>query len=468
MVFQNMERYLEILKSKEDISAEQVLGGFQELCKDVTRAGQNVAYHDVRDVPAFLELLFWTGNLYCRLYEKKKEQLSGYDEAEDVGELHREIQENQELLRGIGERVQSVRGERERLAREVKEAEDGARELSLETERLKSRNAVLKAQIEEEERRKREAGEETRALRAQFEQYKQEALMALDDAESLRKSNEKFRNGELAKAREELEGAEAERAVQEKEFQELNAGRAAQTEKLREWKARKEELESQIASGEFGRDQIKKRLERLEAAYKGLSEENEERARRAEDLAARCLELEGRKAELESQNQSAEAETENLQDEIRRREEKNRGLLAILEKSRGEEKRLKDETKRHEDEIRSLQKKLDDLDSERENLQMEQEKMNERLEDLNRSFDPAIRKEVEQRLKKTKDKEAFFTKQLEGIRKVVAVIAPRIQTAGDFGDMDKIRQALSEIDKSIDELANGIRLYEKIIEESLT
>ena len=54
MVFQNMERYLEILKSKEDISAEQVLGGFQELCKDVTRAGQNVAYHDVRDVPAFL------------------------------------------------------------------------------------------------------------------------------------------------------------------------------------------------------------------------------------------------------------------------------------------------------------------------------------------------------------------------------------------------------------------------------
>ncbi len=94
--------------------------------------------------------------------------------------------------------------------------------------------------------------------------------------------------------------------------------------------------------------------------------------------------------------------------------------------------------------------------------------MNERLEDLNRSFDPAIRKEVEQRLKKTKDKEAFFTKQLEGIRKVVAVIAPRIQTAGDFGDMDKIRQALSEIDKSIDELANGIRLYEKIIEESLT
>ena len=85
MVFQNMEHYLKILGSKEEISAEQVLGGFQELCRDVTKAGKNVAYHDIEDMPAFLELLFWTGNLYCRLYEKKKDEIRGYDEAEDVG-----------------------------------------------------------------------------------------------------------------------------------------------------------------------------------------------------------------------------------------------------------------------------------------------------------------------------------------------------------------------------------------------
>ena len=467
MVFQNMEHYLKILGSKEEISAEQVLGGFQELCRDVTKAGKNVAYHDIEDMPAFLELLFWTGNLYCRLYEKKKDEIRGYDEAEDVGELDTEIRGIQETLQQIRGRAQSARDEKEQLARAVKEAEECERELSLEAEQLESRRAALREQIEAEKKKKQGAEEEISALRARFEQYKQEALMALDDAESIRKSNEKFRNGELARAKEELEGARAEREARERELQEIEAGRAAQTEQLKEWKARKEELESQTASVEFGRDQMKSRLEKLEARYRSLSEENREQAERAGDLEAQCLELEGKKAELENKNLLAEAAAEELQEELGQKEEKNRSLLAILEKSRGEEARLKEETELHEGEIRLLQKKLDDLDAERESLQTEQEKMNARLEDLNKSFNPAIRKEVEQKLKKTKDKEAFLTRQLEGIRKVVGVIAPRIQTAGDFGDMDKIRQALAEIDTTIDELANGIRLYEKNIEESL-
>ena len=111
MVFQNMEHYLKILGSKEEISAEQVLGGFQELCRDVTKAGKNVAYHDIEDMPAFLELLFWTGNLYCRLYEKKKDEIRGYDEAEDVGELDTEIRGIQEPYSrsGGGRRARGTR-----------------------------------------------------------------------------------------------------------------------------------------------------------------------------------------------------------------------------------------------------------------------------------------------------------------------------------------------------------------------
>ena len=209
-------------------------------------------------------------------------------------------------------------------------------------------------------------------------------------------------------------------------------------------------------------------MEKLQARYDSLSESQQGQKEKSAHLEEQCRLLEGQKEELEQKNLLAETVLDSLKAENRQNEEENRSLLQTIEESRDEKRKLQEETERSRNEIRLLQKTLDEMAGERENLYMEQEKMNERLEDLNRRFNPAIRKEVEQKLKKAKDKATFLAKQMNGIWEVAGIIAPHMEFDGDFGDMDRIRQALSEIDQRIDALANGIRLYEKNIEESLS
>lgn len=468
MVFNSFHKYLHNMEETENLSAEQILGSFQEICKDVTESGKGMVYHEVQDLSSFMELLFWLGNLYCRLVKEKGDMMEAAEDAEDIRELCREIEGTQKTLKEMQDRIRGREQEQEQLLLTIGETKERETKISEEISRLKEQRELLRVKLEEQAGKKEEEEKKMVLLREEFEKLKEEASLVSDDVESMRRNNEKFRDHQLAKAQSEYLSVKQQEEKMKQDFQELITYRdelLAQIEKL---KVRKEETEGEIHSAEYGKEQVEKRLVRLQEKHKKITEEKQEQEQREAQLSETHQILLNQKMEVENKNLLTEEEIDNIQDEIEQTKERNKSLLEILEKSRGDRSKLNEETENFQKEIEFLQKELDDLDRERENLHVEQEELKKRMEELNKLYNPTVLKEAEQRLKKEKDKAACIVRQLKGIKDVAGVLESQIGKTGDFQDIDRIRMDLAEIEQRIEELGKQVKSYEKIIEENLT